>query len=72
MALTALTVYVGTRDFITVLGVAVIFGVINLPSVGIWTAMGQYIRRRLAGDLSRRLFNWGMAALLVASLTVAL
>lgn len=72
MALTALTVYAGTRDFITVLGVAVIFGVINLPSVGIWTAMGQYIRRRLAGDLSRRLFNWGMAALLVASLTVAL
>jgi len=72
MALTALTVYAGTRDLVIVLAVAVIFGLINLPSVGIWAAMGQIIQRKLAGDGPRRLFNWAMAALLIGSLVVAL
>ena len=72
MALTALTMYAGTRDLVIVLAVAVIFGLINLPSVGIWAAMGQIIQRKLTGDRPRRLFNWTMAALLVGSLAVAL
>ena len=72
MALTAITVYAGSRNVPAVLAVALAFGVINLPSVGIWAAMGQYLQRWMTDDRSRRLFNWGMAALLVGSLAVAL
>lgn len=72
MALTAITVYAGTRSLTAVMGVALVFGAVNLPSVGIWAAMGQYLSRWLTGGRRRRAFNWGMAALLVASLAVAL
>ena len=72
MALTAIAVYAGSRDLLAVLGVAAVFGAINLPSVGIWAAMGQYLRRWLTDDSKRRAFNWGMAALLVGSLAVAI
>lgn len=40
MALTAVTVYAPGQDVAAVLAVAVIFGVINLPSVGSW-ALGR-------------------------------
>lgn len=72
MALTAITVYAATRSLPAVLGVAAVFGVINLPVVSIWAAMGQYLGRWMENDRQRRAFNWGMAALLVASLVVAL
>jgi threonine/homoserine/homoserine lactone efflux protein len=72
MALTAITVYAGTHSFPAVLGVAAVFGLINLPTVSSWAAMGQYMRRWMSDDTKRRAFNWGMAALLVLSLVVAL
>jgi threonine/homoserine/homoserine lactone efflux protein len=72
MALTAIAVYAGSRSVPAVIGVAVVFGVINLPSVGVWAAMGQYLRRWMTDDRRRRAFNWAMAALLVGSLAVAL
>ena len=72
MALTAIAVYAGSRSIPAVLGVAAVFGVINLPTVGVWVAMGQYLRRWMTDDRRRRAFNWGMAALLVGSLVVAL
>ena len=72
MALTAIAVYAGSRSVIAVLGVAAVFGAINLPTVGVWAAMGQYLRRWMTDDRRRRAFNWGMAALLVLSLVVAL
>ena len=72
MALTAITVYAGTRDLAAVVAVAAVFGAINLPSVGVWAAMGQYMRRWMTDNRRRRAFNWGMAVLLVASLAVAL
>ena len=72
MALTAIAVYAGSRSLPAVLTVAAVFGAINLPSVGVWAAMGQYLRRWMTDDRRRRAFNWGMAALLVGSLAVAL
>ena len=72
MALTAITVYAGSRNLPAVVAVAAVFGAINLPSVGVWAAMGQYLRRWMSDDRSRRAFNWGMAALLVGSLAAAL
>jgi threonine/homoserine/homoserine lactone efflux protein len=68
MALTALTVYSSSRTLGAVTLVAVVFGVINLPCVSLWTVLGQQIRRLLTS--SRRLvaFNVTMALLLVMSL----
>jgi threonine/homoserine/homoserine lactone efflux protein len=72
MALTAIAVYAGSRSVLAVIGVAAVFGAINLPTVGVWAAMGQYLRRWMSDDAKRRAFNWGMAVLLVLSLVVAL
>jgi threonine/homoserine/homoserine lactone efflux protein len=72
MALTAIAVYAGSRSILAVIGVAAVFGAINLPTVGVWAAMGQYLRRWMSDDAKRRAFNWGMAVLLVLSLVVAL
>jgi threonine/homoserine/homoserine lactone efflux protein len=72
MALTALTVYAGTQKLASVLIVAAVFGAINLPTVGVWAYLGQYIQRWLTSDKSRRMFNWSMAALLVGSLLLAI
>jgi threonine/homoserine/homoserine lactone efflux protein len=72
MALTAITVYAASRSVPAVLAVAVVFGVINLPTVGVWAAMGQYLRRWMADERRTRMFNWGMAVLLVLSLAVAI
>lgn len=48
--------------------IAAVFGFVTLPSVTMWTLFGTTIRRLLKSDRARTLFNWSMAALLVASL----
>ncbi len=72
MALTAIAIYAGSRSVLAVIDVAAVFGAINLPTVSVWAAAGQYLRRWMNDETRRRMFNWGMAALLVASLAVAL
>ena len=68
MALTSVSVYAPERDLASILLVALVFGAINLPSVGSWTILGQQLRRFLTNPTRLRAFNWGMAILLVASL----
>lgn len=68
MALTAITVYAPDRSLLAVALVALIFGIINLPSVSTWTIMGQQMARFLTSPAKLRTFNWTMAILLVASL----
>ncbi len=68
MALTAVTVYSPSRDLEGALWVALIFGATNLPSVSSWTVLGQQMRRFLTNPKRLRIFNWSMAALLIASL----
>ena len=51
-----------------VLAVGLVFGAINLPSVSVWTVLGQAVARVLSNPRALRLFNWTMAALLIASL----
>ena len=70
MALTAVTVYAPRHDLATVLIVAGVFGVVNLPSVSSWAMLGQVMRRWLSSPSRLRLFNWSMAALLIGSLTI--
>ena len=68
MALTAITVYLGQPGLTMLLLAAAIFVIVNLPSVTLWTVMGKQMARILTNPLRLRLFNWTMAALLVASL----
>jgi threonine/homoserine/homoserine lactone efflux protein len=69
MALTAAAVYVPADD--RILGavvVALVFLMVNVPSVVIWAAAGVQLRRLLHRPLAYRAFNVAAALLLVASL----
>lgn len=68
MALTAITIYAPDRSLTAIALVALVFGMINLPSVSTWTLIGQQMQRFLTDTRRLRAFNWTMAALLVASL----
>jgi threonine/homoserine/homoserine lactone efflux protein len=68
MAVTAVTVYMPSNTYAAILLVAAVFGAINLPSVSTWTLLGQQMARILTNPRRLALFNWSMAALLVASL----
>jgi threonine/homoserine/homoserine lactone efflux protein len=68
MALTALTVYAPSQNFLSVLLVAMVFGGINLPCVSLWTLLGQQLQRLLTSRRRLVVFNVSMAVLLVVSL----
>ncbi|MED5608823.1 LysE family translocator [Pseudomonas sp. JH-2] len=69
MAIGAITTYTPQQGFAgNVLLIAVLFAVVNLPSVGVWTVLGSFLRHWLEQPARRRAFNIGMALLLVASL----
>ena len=72
MALTAITLYAPDRSAMAILWVGLVFAVINLPSVSIWTVLGQQVRHILSSPARLLTFNWSMAALLVASLVPVL
>lgn len=67
MALTAITVYAPDQTLAAVIGVSLVFGLVNLPCISVWTVIGQQVRRFLTNDNRLRAFNWTMAALLIAS-----
>ncbi|MFB2533370.1 LysE family translocator [Paracoccus sp. p4-l81] len=66
MALGALTAYAPGVGGAWV--VALVFVLINLPSVAVWVGLGQGVRRLLQTPWRLRLFNLMMAGLLVASM----
>ena len=68
MALTAVSVYAPSQTAAGIAAVAVVFGLVNLPSVGTWAVLGQGMRRVLTNPARMRGFNVLMAILLVASL----
>ncbi|MZR14629.1 LysE family transporter [Maritimibacter sp. DP07] len=72
MALTAIAVYAPERTLLAVISVALVFGAVNLPAVSCWTIVGGHIRRWLTGARRLSVFNWSMAALLLASLVPVL
>ena len=72
MALSAITLYAPERDAASVLLVAMAFGAVNLPCVSSWTVLGQQMRRFLTSPLRLKVFNYTMAALLLASALPAL
>lgn len=69
MAIGAITTYTPQENFlINVLLIAGLFALVNCPSVGLWTVAGTLLRNWLRNATLLRLFNIGMALLLVASL----
>lgn len=68
MAVSAVTVYTPDNALTSIVIAALIFGSINLPSIGSWTFLGQQMARILTNPRRMVLFNWTMALLLVASL----
>lgn len=68
MALSATSVYAPSQSIGSILLVAAVFGMISLPSVSSWTAIGQQLRRWLTNEVRLRAFNVSMAVLLLASL----
>lgn len=69
MAIGALSTYVPAGSSVTmVVGVAVLFALINAPCVSVWAAFGARLRQFFRVPRYQRIFNYSMAALLVASL----
>ena len=69
MAIGAISTYTPMQGYFTnVIVIAAVFALINLPSVSVWAACGTLLRNVLKDRRWLRLFNWGMAALLVISL----
>ncbi|MBA1244229.1 MULTISPECIES: LysE family translocator [Pseudomonas] len=69
MAVGAITTYVPAQGYVyNVLVIAAVFALVNLPSVCVWAGFGSALRNVLRVPRWLRLFNWGMAALLVLSL----
>lgn len=69
MAIGAISTYTPLQGYFTnVIVIAAVFALINLPSVGVWVVCGSLLRNVLRDRRWLRLFNWGMALLLVASL----
>ncbi len=67
MALTAVSAYSGSSSTLTAATVALVFGLVNAPSVSCWTLLGQQMRAFLTNPGRLRSFNWLMAGLLIAS-----
>ncbi|MBW8754342.1 MAG: LysE family translocator [Sphingomonadales bacterium] len=69
MALTAAAVYLPKEGrALAVFVVAIVFGLVNLPSIMVWAAAGVQLRRLLHRPRAYRTFNVFAAVLLVASL----
>ena len=68
MALTSLSVYAPERDLLGVLVVSAAFLLAFAVSGSTWITVGQQLTRFLTNPRRLSIFNWTMAALLVASL----
>jgi threonine/homoserine/homoserine lactone efflux protein len=71
MALTAVTVYAPEQNAHAIFWVALVFGVINLPSVSCWTVLGRQIQPLLSSRRRLQAFNFSMAGLLLATVVQA-
>lgn len=69
MAMGVFSTYIPASNGLAVIvTAAMIFALINLPCVGVWTLFGSGLRRLFQSRKNLIAFNYGMAALLVLSL----
>jgi threonine/homoserine/homoserine lactone efflux protein len=67
MGLTAVTVYAPNQSLNAILWIALVFGVINLPSISCWALLGRQIQPLLVNGRRLQAFNFVMAGLLLAT-----
>lgn len=72
MALSAVTLFAPDERLQSILLIAATFGILGIASSGSWTLMGLSIRRWLSSRRRLIAFNYGMAALLIGSIALAL
>ena len=72
MALGAITLYATDRSLGAILWVCGTYVMMGCLSTTTWTVLGLQIRKVLTNPMRLRLFNWTMAAMLVASLLAAI
>ena len=68
MALGAVAAYGGDGSPPAIALVALVFCLVNMPSISAWVLAGEAMRRLLTNPNRLSVFNWTMAALLVLSL----
>ena len=69
MAIGAITTYTPQENFmVNVLLISGLFALVNCPTMSVWTVLGSLLRNWLQDSRRLRVFNIGMALLLVASL----
>ena len=69
MGLTAMSVYTGRENYaVSVVLVALVFGVITIPSISVWAIFGARLRGWLSRGQRLKWFNLSMATLLILSL----
>ena len=68
MAVNAITLYTAQQSLPGIGLAAVVFGLVNIPSVAVWVMLGQQMRRFLTSTARLRAFNISMAVLLVLTL----
>ncbi|WP_376874554.1 LysE family translocator [Albirhodobacter sp. R86504] len=68
MAVTAVTVYAALGP----LAVGLVFGLVTIPCVAVWAALGLGVARWLSDPLRLKIFNYSMAAMLILSLAPVL
>ncbi len=69
MALGAFSTYIPASSGFWIVALAAgLFALINLPSISLWVLFGAKVRHLLKVERNLRIFNYGMALLLVLSL----
>jgi len=68
IALTAVPVYAPSQSLASIGLIALICGVINMPSVFIWVLLGSKMQRLLSSGVRLKVFNYSMTLLLLAML----
>jgi len=68
MVLTAISVYAASTQLQDILLVSLVFALITVPSVGLWTAAGKKLQTSLQAPHRIKVFNYCMAALLIGSI----
>ncbi len=68
MAVNAITLYTAQQSLPGIALAAVVFGLVNIPSVACWAMLGQQMRRFLTSTTRLRAFNMTMAVLLLLTL----
>ena len=72
MAITTVSIYNTTSDWRGIALISLVFAIVNIPSVSIWTFAGRQLQSLLQQPAKMRYFNFAMAGLLLASLSQAL